>query len=206
MSFNRCKMEWEKEFCSRFPTRYCKKGYDKLEPTKQESHIRDKSFFFGAETPHCLSQKFSISNLKSGRWKKQPFISITLKWGTSNNFLRLFLPPLPVNGSAKYYIIKPPTLCRVLFKQKFITLTCPIQEMRGHGFLCLIHMETRTSNLISILIKPLGNDCKEKQVEAFSHIHRVSEERTKKTVSFYYLGGSRRWESRHRLLTTAASC
>lgn len=51
--------------------------------------------------------------------------------------------------------------------------------MRGHGFLCLIHVEMRTSSLISILVKPLGNHYKEEQKEAFSHIYRECEERGK---------------------------
>lgn len=61
--------------------------------------------------------------------------------------------------------------------------------MRGHGFLCLIHVEMSTSSLISILNKLLGNHYTEKQIAVFSHVYRETEERKKnQTKSFCYLG------------------
>lgn len=71
----------------------------------------------------------------------------------------------------------------------FITLTCPTHDMRGHGFLCLIHVEMSTSSLISILTKPLGNHHTEKQAVAFSHNYRETEEREKKKDYFFVIWG-----------------
>lgn len=51
-----------------------------------------------------------------------------------------------------------------------------------------MHVEIRTSSLISILIILLGNHYKEKQIVDFSHINRESEERKQNKRSFYFCG------------------
>lgn len=81
--------------------------------------------------------------------------------------------------------------------------------MRGHGFLCLIHVEMRTSSLISILVKPLGNHYKEEQKEAFSHIYREREERGKEKKRQEVIiigGGRRRWESGRKRFRYSSFC
>lgn len=90
--------------------------------------------------------------------------------------------------------------------KEFITLTCPTHDMRGHGFLCLIHVETSTSSLISILTKPVGNRYTEKQIADFPHISRETEDKKTPKPKVLLSGSRCRGEELRRKVLTISIC